>query len=128
MPYLFRLLVVEPYRVLTVIITSRGASQQSVRHPLTTTRSFVSPFRIECPAERNESAIIRIQKWARRNLMDLTIRIKKRVQAWVTGVLIVPVSMLAHHGTGISYDQSKEMTVNATVTGFRYANPHPQLF
>jgi hypothetical protein len=36
--------------------------------------------------------------------------------------------MLAHHGTNISYDRTKPITVKATVTAFRYANPHPQLF
>lgn len=38
------------------------------------------------------------------------------------------VALLAHHGTGVSYDQSKAFTVKATVTEFRYANPHPQLY
>ena len=38
------------------------------------------------------------------------------------------VLLLAHHGTGVSYDQSKAYTVKATVTEFRYANPHPQLY
>lgn len=28
----------------------------------------------------------------------------------------------------MSYDQSKAYTVKATVTEFRYANPHPQLY
>ena len=36
--------------------------------------------------------------------------------------------LLAHHGTGVSYDASKAYTVKATVTEFRYANPHPQIF
>jgi Family of unknown function (DUF6152) len=44
----------------------------------------------------------------------------------LAGVICVP--LLAHHGTGVSYDQSKAFTVKATVTEFRYANPHPQLF
>src|SRR5689334_11062549 len=34
----------------------------------------------------------------------------------------------AHHGTGVSYDASKPVTLQATVTEFRYANPHPQLY
>ncbi|MBV9503736.1 MAG: hypothetical protein JO323_01895 [Acidobacteriia bacterium] len=34
----------------------------------------------------------------------------------------------AHHGTGTSYDLSKPITLEGTVTEFRYANPHPQLF
>ena len=43
-------------------------------------------------------------------------------------LLMVGVPLLAHHGTGVSYDSSKAYTVKATVTEFRYANPHPQLF
>jgi hypothetical protein len=36
--------------------------------------------------------------------------------------------LAAHHGTGASYDLSKPVTVQATVTEFHYSNPHPQLF
>jgi Family of unknown function (DUF6152) len=42
--------------------------------------------------------------------------------------MIVGLPLMAHHGTGVSYDASKPMTMKATVTEFRYANPHPQLF
>ncbi len=38
------------------------------------------------------------------------------------------VLLVAHHGTGVSYDQSKAYTIKAVVTEFRYANPHPQLY
>jgi hypothetical protein len=41
---------------------------------------------------------------------------------------IVSIPMLAHHGTGVSYDQSKAFTVKATVTDFKYINPHPSLY
>jgi hypothetical protein len=46
------------------------------------------------------------------------------------GALILTVSapLSAHHGTGVSYDASKPMTLKGVVTEFRYANPHPQLF
>ena len=43
-------------------------------------------------------------------------------------VLMVCAPLFGHHGTGVSYDSSKSYTVKATVTEFRYANPHPQLF
>jgi len=43
-------------------------------------------------------------------------------------VFIVSVPMFAHHGTNISYDRSKPVTMQGTVTEFRFANPHPQLF
>jgi hypothetical protein len=48
--------------------------------------------------------------------------------ALVAAVLTIGTPVLAHHGTGVSYDNSKAFTVKATVTEFRYANPHPQLF
>jgi hypothetical protein len=38
------------------------------------------------------------------------------------------VPMFAHHGTNISYDRSKAMTVKGVVTEFHFANPHPQLY
>jgi hypothetical protein len=38
------------------------------------------------------------------------------------------VILLAHHGTATSYDNTKTFTTQATVTEFRYANPHPQLY
>lgn len=43
-------------------------------------------------------------------------------------LLVVGVPLFAHHGTATSYDNSKTFTVQATVTEFRYANPHPQLY
>src|SRR5260370_4378729 len=43
-------------------------------------------------------------------------------------LLMFGVPLFAHHGTGVSYDSSKAYTVKATVTEFRYANPHPQLY
>jgi Family of unknown function (DUF6152) len=46
----------------------------------------------------------------------------------VTALLLVAMPLSAHHGTAVSYDQSKAFTVKATVTEFRYANPHPALF
>ena len=50
------------------------------------------------------------------------------VLAAFTGVILVSVQGSAHHGTGISYDRSKEWRGKVVVTEFRYANPHPQLF
>jgi hypothetical protein len=43
-------------------------------------------------------------------------------------LLVVCAILLAHHGTATSYDNTKTFTTQATVTEFRYANPHPQLF
>jgi hypothetical protein len=47
--------------------------------------------------------------------------------AAVSGVLVGPWPTLAHHGTNISYDRSKQFTSQAVVTQFRYRNPHPEL-
>ena len=44
------------------------------------------------------------------------------------GLLIICVPLFAHHGTNISYDRSKPQTLQGTVTEFRFANPHPQLY
>ena len=44
------------------------------------------------------------------------------------GLVLTSLPMLAHHGTGISYDGTQSKTLNLTVTEFRYSNPHPQLY
>ena len=43
-------------------------------------------------------------------------------------LMTLAVPLAAHHGTGVSYDATKPMTMKGVVTEFRYANPHPQLF
>ncbi len=47
---------------------------------------------------------------------------------WTSAVTILCSQLVAHHGTGVSYDASKPITFKAVVTEFHYANPHPQLF
>jgi hypothetical protein len=42
-------------------------------------------------------------------------------------LLVVATSAWAHHGSGISYDLSKQWTTWATVTEFNYLNPHPTM-
>lgn len=44
------------------------------------------------------------------------------------GVVAISASVGAHHGTNISYDRSKPVTIKGTITEFRLANPHPQLY
>ena len=34
----------------------------------------------------------------------------------------------AHHGTLVSYDREKQWTAKATVTEFKYLNPHAQIY
>src|ERR1700694_4906593 len=43
-------------------------------------------------------------------------------------LLTVSSVLFAHHGIASSYANSKTLTTKATVTEFRYANPHPQLY
>jgi hypothetical protein len=43
------------------------------------------------------------------------------------GVLAV-VPVFAHHGTGISYDNSELFTSKAVVTQFEFKNPHVRIF
>src|SRR4030095_4424773 len=51
-----------------------------------------------------------------------------RISASAIALLMLTVPVLAHHGTGISYDSAKMFQMTGTITEVRYANPHPQLF
>jgi hypothetical protein len=44
------------------------------------------------------------------------------------GLLAFCGSAFGHHGTFVSYDTTKSYSTKATVTEFRYTNPHIQLF
>ena len=46
----------------------------------------------------------------------------------VAAVVMVSIPAFAHHGTNISYDQSKPVTLKGIMTDFNYKNPHPQVF
>ena len=41
-----------------------------------------------------------------------------------TALLMIPGLMFAHHGSGVSYDMSKMVTMEGTVTDFQWRNPH----
>ena len=59
------------------------------------------------------------------------MRDKKRALASISLAIclgLVPVPMLAHHGTNISYDRSTTVTIKGVVAEFWYKNPHPALF
>lgn len=43
-------------------------------------------------------------------------------------LIIVSTPALAHHGTAISYDLSKLVTVKGVVVKYAWANPHSQLY
>ena len=43
-------------------------------------------------------------------------------------LLMVSTAAIAHHGTGISYDLSKLVSVKGVVVKFALSNPHSQLY
>ena len=43
-------------------------------------------------------------------------------------LVIASATVVAHHGTNINYDRSKQWTAKAVVTEFKYVNPHAQLY
>jgi hypothetical protein len=45
-----------------------------------------------------------------------------------TCLLMVSTPAIAHHGTGISYDLSKLVSVKGVVVKFALSNPHSQLY
>lgn len=47
-----------------------------------------------------------------------------RTYGLVMGLLVASVPMLAHHGSGVSYDMKKQVTMTGTVTKLQWANPH----
>ena len=49
------------------------------------------------------------------------------VLAFVIAVASFSTQLTAHHGSAISYDMDHPWTTKATVTEFKYANPHPWL-
>lgn len=46
----------------------------------------------------------------------------------VFGLLVISISALAHHGTSVSYDETKKITFKGTVTEFLFKNPHIQIY
>ena len=46
----------------------------------------------------------------------------------ILGLLILSAPLMAHHGTGVSYDMKKVVAMKGVVTRFAFANPHSQLY
>ena len=46
----------------------------------------------------------------------------------IAGLILVSIPILGHHGTGISYDQDRWVSVTGTVIEFAWKNPHSQLY
>ena len=63
------------------------------------------------------------------NVRNTNTMAARRVAAsfLVASALVASAPAVAHHGTNISYDRSKQFTTPAVVTNFEYRNPHPQL-
>jgi hypothetical protein len=56
------------------------------------------------------------------------MKTKQIYLALIVTLIAMSGSLWAHHGTGVSYDTSKQITVQAVVTEFHYVNPHPSIF
>jgi hypothetical protein len=58
----------------------------------------------------------------------MTSKARQRIAAGVATLwLAAAVPLMAHHGTGISYDLQNQWTTKATITEFQFKNPHPWL-
>ena len=54
---------------------------------------------------------------------------RTRVALMVAAIVVSGAAVaIAHHGTLVSYDRDKQWTAKATVTEFRYLNPHAQIY
>jgi hypothetical protein len=42
-------------------------------------------------------------------------------------LFMLTVPLFAHHGTGVSYDESKTLVLKGTVTDFFWSNPHAHI-
>src|SRR5579884_3996076 len=51
----------------------------------------------------------------------------KTIGVALTGV-ILGIPAFAHHGTSVTYQNDKTITLTGTVTEFAYSYPHPQLY
>jgi len=44
------------------------------------------------------------------------------------GLVVTAGTAFAHHGSALSYKMDESVTIKGTVTNFRWANPHAQLY
>ena len=52
----------------------------------------------------------------------------KRIAVLLSIFFVCAFPLLGHHGTNISYDHTKPVTVTGTVTEFVWQNPHTQVY
>jgi hypothetical protein len=50
------------------------------------------------------------------------------MKAKILAILLIATPLFAHHGTNISYDHTKPVTLTGTVTEFVWQNPHSQIY
>jgi len=52
----------------------------------------------------------------------------KLMSALILASLLVCAPLFAHHGTSVTYQVDKTITLSGTVTEFSFSYPHPQLY
>ena len=60
--------------------------------------------------------------------MEIKTRNRFLVLCALASVLVASITVSAHHGTAVSYDSSKPITLKGTVTEFVFLNPHAQIY
>ena len=53
---------------------------------------------------------------------------KRGITVLFAGAVLLGVSLFAHHGSAVSYDLAKKVTMKGVITDFKYINPHPSIF
>ena len=56
------------------------------------------------------------------------MKMRLSVAVALTFGILAGTQLFAHHGTGISYDMKKTVTVKGVITKFAFQNPHSQLY
>jgi len=56
------------------------------------------------------------------------MRIKQTRLVLAASLVAICPPIFAHHGTSVTYQIDKSITLNGTVTEFAFAYPHPQLY
>src|SRR5262245_36198268 len=62
-----------------------------------------------------------------RQSFDACRRVPRCACLALVAIVAASLPLDAHHGSAISYDMEHLWTTKATVTEFKYANPHPWL-
>ena len=51
-----------------------------------------------------------------------------KIAVLFSGAALCAAVSFAHHGSAVSYDLSKKVSMKGTITEFKYINPHPAIF